>query len=208
MPQSRVLINSLKIEDNKKLIFADYITINDQKIMEEKVPESLSTLFQLLQRYNSKLSEKIKIFQANNAKKNQAFTNLLDLIYEITNELPIHFDQKQQILSLNTLKLKIDALCKMVTKPADASVIDHEVSRKVNESLNKQQREFYLREKMRVIKEELGDISSRENDVNNFKKRLLDNPYPKDLKVKLLQEINRLEASNPQESSMIRSYIE
>ena len=208
LPQSRVLINALKIDDEKKLIFADYIVLNDQKIMEEKTSENLSTLFQLLQRYDTKLSEKIKIFQASKTKKNQAITNVLNLIYEIANELPIHFDQKQEILSLNTLKLKIDALCKMVTKPTDANTVDHEISRKVNESLNKQQKEFYLREKMRVIKEELGEISSRENDVNNFKKKLLDNPYPKDLKVRLLQEINRLEASNPQESSMIRSYIE
>lgn len=208
LPQSRVLINSLQINDEKKLVFADYIIINDQKILEEKIPESLSTLFQLLQRYDVKLSEKIKIFQASKTKENQPITSVLNLIYEITNELPIHFDQKQEILSLNTLKLKIDALCKMVTRPADASVVDKEVSRKVNETLNKQQREFYLREKMRVIKEELGEISSRENDVNSFKKRLLDNPYPKDLKEKLLQEINRLEASNIQESSMIRSYIE
>ena len=54
LPQSRVLINALKIDDAKKLIFADYIVLNDQKIMEEKVPETLSTLFQLLQRYNQK----------------------------------------------------------------------------------------------------------------------------------------------------------
>ena len=69
LPQSRILINALKIDDEKKLIFADYIVLNDQKIMEEKAPESLSTLFQLLQRYDTKLSEKIKIFQARKKKK-------------------------------------------------------------------------------------------------------------------------------------------
>ena len=113
LPQSRILINALKIDDEKKLIFADYIVLNDQKIMEEKTSENLSTLFQLLQRYDTKLSEKIKIFQASKTKKNQAITNVLNLIYEIANELPIHFDQKQEILSLNTLKLKIQDLEEM-----------------------------------------------------------------------------------------------
>ncbi len=207
MPTNRVLINSIAIDSSKKIIKADYTLINDSQLYKINESKEFETLLELLDRYDSKIAARIKsvIIDKEKAAKTADF---IDLVYEIANILPVHFDQKQQILALNTLPLKIDALNGMLSNPNDLSKVEKEVNKKLNESLNKQQREFYLREKMRTIKEELGELSSKENDSSNFRKRLRENPYPKHIKEKLESEINHLEASNPQETSMIRTYIE
>lgn len=207
MPKSRVLINTLMVDQPKKIIKCEYTEINDQQLYKIDESKEFDTLLELLNRYDQKITARIRDVIIENEKKGKT-NNFIDLVYEITNLLPVHFDQKQQILALNTLPLKIDALTGLLSNPNDMSKVEKDINKKLNESLNKQQREFYLREKMRTIKEELGEISSRENDSTTFRKRLRENPYPKHIKEKLESEINHLESSNPQESSMIRTYIE
>ncbi|MCQ2956871.1 MAG: LON peptidase substrate-binding domain-containing protein [Mycoplasmoidaceae bacterium] len=207
MPKARVLINNINIDSAKNNIKCEYTEINDQQLYKIDESKEFDTLLELLNRYDQKITARIRDVIIENEKKNKS-NDFIDLVYQITNLLPVHFDQKQQILALNTLPLKIDALTGLLSNPADLSKVEKDINKKLNESLNKQQREFYLREKMRTIKEELGEISSRENDSTMFRKKLRENPYPKQIKEKLESEINHLESSNPQESSMIRTYIE
>lgn len=204
---SRVLINSFEVDKETKTIKADYVLINDKELLKEDVGENFTTLLSLLDRSHAEIAEKIRI-EILNRNKNNIIVDHAQLIYEIANQLPISFEQKQQILSLNTLNLKVEAINNLISSKTDMTSVDREVNNKINDSLNKQQKEFYLREKMRVVKEELGELSSKENDANNLRKRLRENPYPEHIKIKMEQEINRLEASNPQETSMIRTYIE
>ncbi|MCQ3908268.1 MAG: LON peptidase substrate-binding domain-containing protein [Mycoplasmoidaceae bacterium] len=207
MPKSRVLISAISTDSNKKLTKCEFTEINDQQLYKIDESKEFETLLELLNRYDQKITARIRDVIIENEKAGKT-NNFIDLVYEITNLLPVHFDQKQQILALNTLPLKIDALTSLLANPSDLSKVEKDINKKLNESLNKQQREFYLREKMRTIKEELGEISSRENDSTTFRKKLRENPYPKHIKEKLESEINHLESSNPQESSMIRTYIE
>lgn len=87
--------------------------------------------------------------------------------------------------------------------------LDNEINVKLNKMLSKQQKEFYLREKLRIIKEELGDISNREDDSDSLRKEVKSKPFPKHIKEKLLTEISRYETSyNSNESGIIRTYIE
>ncbi len=206
-PKARVLISNINIDSSKNLTKCEFTEINDQQLYKIDESKEFDTLLELLNRYDQKITARIRDVIIENEKKNKQ-NDFIDIVYQIADLMPIHFDQKQQILALNTLPLKIDALTGLLSNPADLSKVEKDINRKLNESLSKQQREFYLREKMRTIKEELGEISSRENDSTMFRKKLRENPYPKQIKEKLESEINHLESSNPQESSMIRTYIE
>lgn len=206
LPISRVLINNISLVKNS--LYVDYTIINDSQLyVKNSDSKHFATLLELLMRYDPKIAANIKMFIAENEKLKQNI-DIVDIVYQIADILPIHFDQKQQILALNTLDLKIDALCSVLSNPSDMSMVDKSINRKMNETLSKQQKEFYLREKLRTIKEELGEISSKENDADKFRKKLHSNPYPKNVKEKIEHEINHLESSNPQEASMIRTYIE
>ncbi|WP_027120165.1 endopeptidase La [[Mycoplasma] testudinis] len=94
-------------------------------------------------------------------------------------------------------------------KNSDFQQIDRKITKKINDNLNKQQREFYLRERLKAIKEELGDISTKEDDVSELRDKVNNNPYPKYIKEKIISELNRYESTmNSQENSIIRTYVE
>lgn len=208
LPTTRVLIDNLYIDDQNKIIETTYTPLNNQNMIKEK-NANLDLLLSLLSRYDATISKKINTMIATNSSKDiDKLPTALDVVYAITNELPISFEQKQKVLSLNSLKSKVELLCSFVANSHDMGSVDREVTTKVNQALNKQQKEFYLREKMRVIKEDLNEISSKEDDAANFRKIVRENPYPAAIKAKLEKEINRLETANPQEISMIRTYIE
>jgi ATP-dependent Lon protease len=86
--------------------------------------------------------------------------------------------------------------------------IDDAVNKKVNETLSKQQREFYLKEKIKAIREEIGKITPTESDAAAYRFRIETNPYPQYIKDKVLSEISKLESSSQQESGSIKTYIE
>ncbi|ALA31164.1 peptidase [Mycoplasmoides pneumoniae 19294] len=88
--------------------------------------------------------------------------------------------------------------------------IDNRITRKVNEQLSRQQRDFYLREKLRVIREEIGMTSKKEDEVSNIRKKLEENPYPEHIKKRILSELDHFEnsSSSSQESTLTKTYID
>ncbi len=95
------------------------------------------------------------------------------------------------------------------TPTSTSNKINANITKIINDNLSKQQKEFYLREKLRVIKEELGDISTRGDDADSMRERVRTNPYPEAIKKRLLSEINKMEtAINSNESYITKSYVE
>lgn len=131
------------------------------------------------------------------------------VIDQIASVLPINLNDKQKILDELNIPNRLNLIINHVSSNEDKKSLDNEINRKINDNLAKQQKEFYLREKMRIVKEQLGEISSREEEQTNLRKRLESNPYPEQIKKRALQEINRMEASsNPQEAAINRQYVE
>ncbi len=81
---------------------------------------------------------------------------------------------------------------------------------KVRTKVGKQQREYMLREKIKVAQEELDELTGEGNEFQSLRKKVEENPYPKHIKTKLLKEISRLEQIpvQAQESNIIRQYVE
>ncbi len=87
--------------------------------------------------------------------------------------------------------------------------MDEMINDKMNRNISKQQKEFYLRERLRTVKEELGEISSREDDTDKIRQRVENNPYPEYIKEKVLYELNKYEsAMSSNESSITKTYID
>ena len=86
--------------------------------------------------------------------------------------------------------------------------LEKEINEKIRKSMEASQRDYYLREKLKAIKEELGDDQGSEAD--NFRKMVEDNPYPDYVKKKALEEIRKFEImpAAAGESGVTRSYIE
>ncbi|QZX49457.1 endopeptidase La [Mycoplasma sp. E35C] len=88
--------------------------------------------------------------------------------------------------------------------------IEKMIDLKMKNQLTKQQNEYYLREKLKTIKEELGDISNREDDVDNIRAKVANNPYPQHIKDRIISEIDRYESTAPlsQEANVIKTYLD
>lgn len=88
--------------------------------------------------------------------------------------------------------------------------IEESINRKVRESIDENQREYYLREKLRAIKEELGDSVPKEDDAESIREELQKNPYPQYVKDKIEEELRRFETmpAASAESNVVRTYID
>ncbi|MCV3743313.1 endopeptidase La [Ureaplasma sp. ES3154-GEN] len=101
----------------------------------------------------------------------------------------------------------------LYTKLTDLSKVESDVRARVNQIINnnlqKQQKEFYLREQLKVVKEELGELSTREDDADRMRTKINTLNLPKLVKERALAELGRFEAAmSSNESSIIKSYLD
>lgn len=137
-------------------------------------------------------------------------TNVSEFVDTLAFQLPFSVEQKQTILETTKLNLRLKKIVSLLNSESTINKIESDISKKIKDKLNDQQREFYLREKMRAIKEELDEISGAGSEIEELRKRVEENPYPKVVKEKVLKEINKLENSMPisAESNVIRTYVD
>ncbi len=92
----------------------------------------------------------------------------------------------------------------------EISGINKEIENRVREKFSKQQKEFYLREQMKVIKDEIDELTGESNEIKGLTEKVNKNPYPENVKEKALKEIKRLEQtpSSAPEASIIRTYLD
>ena len=123
---------------------------------------------------------------------------------------PLTVERKQEFLEMLDVNERLYGIMEEIKKEAMLNSIESTINEKVKDRVEENQREFYLREKMRAIREELGDVSDVGEDTDEFRQMLEDNPYPEHVREKALEEIARYEML-PQasgESGVIRSYID
>lgn len=123
---------------------------------------------------------------------------------------PISTERKQKYLETLGINDRLEMLLADMEKEKKMSEVEKKINETVKERIDQGQKDYYLREKMHAIKEELGDIASQDQDVENIRKRLNENPYPEAIKKKVLEELSRYEllpmASG--ETGIIKNYID
>ena len=131
-----------------------------------------------------------------------------DIPEAIANYLPISNEQKEQLLAETSLLKRIEMVMNFITSFKGYAEVDKKINDKVQQSAEKSQKDYYLREKMKAIKEELGEDGSK--DEESIKEKLEKNPYPENIKARVKHELHRYEMmpESSLEASLIMSYIE
>ena len=131
---------------------------------------------------------------------------LMDLI---ANNMPVYFEIKQKYLEAITLDERYVALMEMLIRETNIISIKNEFQVKVKEKVDQNQKEYLLREQMKVIREELGEDTA-DTDAERFLAALKKLDAKKDVKEKIRKEIGRFKniSSNSSESAVARGYIE
>lgn len=133
-----------------------------------------------------------------------------ELADQFATHFPMPYDRKQKLLEELDVNKRLMMVLGEIETEHQLSIIEGDISQKVKERIDENQKEYFLREKMRVIKEELGDVSNKDEDTENIRKKLAENPYPQAIKDKVLEELARYEmlTSSSGEAGVIRSYID
>ena len=122
------------------------------------------------------------------------------------------FDQqtKQKLLETNDVNERMYMIISELEKQQKYSQIEQGINEKVKERIDDGQKEYYLREKLKAIKEELGDVSNIKDDATEIRETIEKNPYPQHVKEKALEELQRYEMLPPGsgEASVERTYID
>ena len=127
---------------------------------------------------------------------------------QIAMNLPLFYEQKQKVLEAVDLRERCLLLCTIMANEIDVLKIRQELQEKVKARIDKNQREFIMREQMKLIREELKEDNVNEADL--FMEELEKLKASKDVKEKIKKEIDRYRnvGMNSAESSVIRGYIE
>ncbi|MDF9824113.1 ATP-dependent Lon protease [Breznakia sp. PF5-3] len=134
-------------------------------------------------------------------------TNLADQVAQI---FPFSVEAKQRILEAADVNDRLLYIIQEMENEKQINELDTLINDKVKQRLDENQREYYLREKLRAIKEELGDVADRESDTDEYRKMIAENPYPESVKEKALEELSRYEMlpSASGESGVVKSYLD
>lgn len=124
--------------------------------------------------------------------------------------LPFTKEEKFALILESDLTKRLEMILDKVNAIVDGKKIDDNIENQVRERAERSQKEYYLREKMKVIKDELGESGTSARDEDKIRKKLEENPYPENVKNKVLAELRRFDMmpDSSLESSLIMSYIE
>ena len=129
---------------------------------------------------------------------------------QVAQYFPMNLDERQGLLEELVLNQRLLLIISNLKKEKELTNIEQGINEKVRERIEENQREYYLREKLRAIKEELGDVPNSTDDMETLRRLVEDNPYPANIKAKALEEIQRYEMlpSSSGESGVIRTYLD
>ena len=210
----RVLVSGEVRGKLKEIEFSEPYLRAKVEILEEAdpvLPEDTNT-----EAMERSLKDMLVEYAAKNGKMSkESVSQLLEvkglrkLVDEIAANIPLYYADQQEILNETDLKKRYDKLAFKLVNEVQIMNIKEEIQRKVKERVDKHQREYILREQLKLIREELGEDSAV-SDAEEFEAELKKLKAPKEVKEKLQKEINRFKSSmnSPAESGVIRTYIE
>src|SRR5438046_347511 len=134
----------------------------------------------------------------------------LHLAYCIANHNPLTTEQRQEILELDSSKAKLERLLGHMSHELEVLELGRKIQTQAEEQMGKAQREYFLREQLKAIQRELGELDSEHAELSELRERIEKAGLPPEAKREADREVGRLERipSASPESSVIRTYLE
>jgi len=131
---------------------------------------------------------------------------LADLVAQ---HLPLKIEERQQLLERHP-KERLELLSQSLTREINILELERKIQNRVRKQMEKSQREYFLKEQMKAIQQELGETDERQSEVTEYKKKIEAANLPDHVKEKALEELNRLEKMPPMvaEAVVVRTYLD
>ncbi|NCB93219.1 MAG: endopeptidase La [Clostridia bacterium] len=178
----------------------------EEEVLPENVKEamlrSMKELFSAYCKENHKISKELsnQILDIDDVER---------LVDQMCINIPLSYELRQQLLEAVSLNDRYELLGVIISNEIEIMQLRMEIQTKVKERIDKNQREYILREQLKLIREELGEDDTV-SDADHFMQQAEELEAPKDIKEKIFKEIKRFKSlgNNSSESSVVRGYIE
>lgn len=200
----RVKLHTIINDDEMMSVTAEVVQDIEQDHLEEvALVRKIARQFEEIEA----VSQNIPKEMINELAKGVSAARLSDQIAQI---FPFSIEKRQTILETFGVNDRLILILQEMESEKELSVIENKINDKVKNRIEENQKEYYLREKMRAIKEELGDVAEADKDADEIRKRLDENPYPENIKKKVKEELSRYEMlpAASGETGVIKTYID
>ncbi|MED1420890.1 endopeptidase La [Bacillus smithii] len=181
-------------------------TFEEEKMKDIETQALMRTLLDSFEQY-IKMSKKITAETFTTVSDIEEPGRLADII---ASHLPIKIHQKQEILETVAIKERLQKLIDILHNEKEILNLEKKIGQRVKQSMERTQKEYYLREQMKAIQKELGDNEGKTGEVEELTKRIEDAGMPEHVKETAMKELGRYESipTSSAESAVIRNYLE
>ena len=202
----RITLSNIALDVNEQTFVADGAILDLPPVSQVDTQGYIKSINRALEAAPTLLSTMPKNVSNTVAKSEDAAV----ICYAIAGFISAPIETKQSILECQKLDELVQIILKLIDGEKQKSQIEHDISETVRESTEKSQREYFLREKLKAIKKELGEDGGSANDPETILEKLENNPYPDYVKKKVKAELNKFDMmpSGSLEGALIQSYID
>ena len=128
----------------------------------------------------------------------------------ITSNLDLQIEEKQDVLETFDLKARIRKVLQFLSRQLEVLKVREKINTQVQEEMGRNQREYVLRQQLKAIKEELGELDDSGGDLDEFKEKIVEAKMPADTEKVALKQLERLKVMQPSsaEYTVTRTYLE
>ncbi|OLP66120.1 Lon protease 1 [Bacillus pumilus] len=208
----RVLVEGLnraQIESYEEL--EDYTSVDIKELTEAELKDAeaealMRTLLDHFDQY-IKISKKISAETYATVTDIEEPGRMADIV---ASHLPLKLKDKQEVLETVDVKKRLNRVISLIHNEKEVLEIEKKIGQRVKRSMERTQKEYYLREQMKAIQKELGDKEGKTGEVSTLMAKIEQSGMPESVRETALKELNRYEKipSSSAESSVIRNYID
>ena len=223
-----IIMRTLKLPDGRLKILIQAITRTQIKEFIQTSPHFRVKLEPVREEEPTEVSVEIEALMRNvreNAEKifslkgmlTPEISSLLEGVEEpgrladiVVSNLRLRLSEAQKILETFDPIERLRLVNEVVTRELEVSAMQAKIQSEAKEEMTKTQREYFLREQLRAIKKELGEIDEHAQEIEEFREKILKARMPKEVEAEALKQLRRLELMHPDsaEASVVRTYLE
>ncbi|MED4615464.1 endopeptidase La [Priestia megaterium] len=208
----RVLVEGLnrvtvtEFEDSEEYFVVHVEKQNEEHQVDVEDKALMRTLLDYFEQY-IKLSKKVSVETLSTVSDIEEPGRLADIV---ASHLPIKIQLKQEILEINDVKERLNTIISHIQDEQEVLQLEKKIGQRVKKSMERTQKEYYLREQMKAIQKELGDKEGKTGEVATLREKIEASGMTDHVKQVAFKELDRYEKipATSAESSVIRNYIE
>ncbi len=208
----RVLVEGLSraeildFQDHETYITVNVRSLEDDPTKDLESEALMRTMLEYFEQY-IKISKKISTETYSSVTDIEEPGRMADII---ASHLPLKLKEKQEILETLDIKERVNKIITIINNEKEVLTLEKKIGQRVKRSMERTQKEYYLREQMKAIQKELGDKEGKTGEVSTLKEKIEAAGMPENVENIALKELERYEKipQTSAESAVIRNYIE